>query len=71
MEDVGSDDTAKDRPILGASIREASTAMDEEDANLVYDHTRFQRDKVKHRYFRCYHKRSITSVVLLLRGEQP
>jgi hypothetical protein len=56
MEDVGSDDIAEGRPVLGTSIREASTATDKEDANLVYDHTRFRRDKVKRRYFCFYHE---------------
>jgi hypothetical protein len=43
MEDVESEDTARDRPGPGEPIREASTATDEEDAELVYDHTRFRR----------------------------
>jgi hypothetical protein len=47
MEDVGSDDTVGDRPVPSSPIREASTAMDEEDTDLVYEHTRFQRDKVR------------------------
>jgi hypothetical protein len=59
IEDVESDDTAKDRPVPGEPIREASTATNEEDAELVYDHTRFRRDKVKRRYFRYYHGRRI------------
>jgi hypothetical protein len=56
MEDVGSDDTVGDKPVPGTPIREASTAIDEEDADLVYDHTRFRRDKVRQRYFRYYHR---------------
>jgi hypothetical protein len=59
MEDVGSDDTTGDRPVPGVPIREASAVTDEEDADLVYDHTRFQRDKVRRRYFPYYHKRRI------------
>jgi hypothetical protein len=59
MEYVGSDDTTGDRPVPGMPIREAITAIDKEDANLVYDHTRFRRDKVKRRYFRYYHERRI------------
>jgi hypothetical protein len=59
MEDVESDDTVRDRPVPGEPIREASTATDDEDAELVYDHTRFQRDKVKRRYFYYYHGRRI------------
>jgi hypothetical protein len=59
MEDMESDDATKDRPILGELIREASTTMDEEDAELVFNHTRFRRDKVKRRYFRYYHGRRI------------
>ena len=35
MEDVEGDDVAKNRPGLGEPIREASTATDEEDAELV------------------------------------
>jgi hypothetical protein len=46
-EDVESDDATRDRLIPGELIRKASTATDEEDAKLVYDHTRFQRDKVR------------------------
>jgi hypothetical protein len=59
MEDVESDDVARNKPGLGEPIKEASTAIDEEDAELVYDHTHFQRDKVRHRYFRYYHGRRI------------
>jgi hypothetical protein len=55
MGEVEGDDTAKDRLGPGEPIREASTAMNEEDAELVYDHNRFQRDKVKRRYFCYYH----------------
>jgi hypothetical protein len=44
---VGSDDTVGDSPVSGVPIREASTATDEEDADLVYDHTHFRRDKVR------------------------
>jgi hypothetical protein len=35
IEDVGSDDTVGDRPVPGTPIREASTATDKEDADLV------------------------------------
>jgi hypothetical protein len=59
MEDVESDNTARDRPGPGEPIREASTATDEEDAELVYDHTRFRRDKVRRHYFHYYHGRRI------------
>jgi hypothetical protein len=59
MEDVNGDDAAKDRPITGEPIREASTDTDEEDSELVYDHTRFRRDKAKRRYFHYYHGRRI------------
>jgi hypothetical protein len=55
MEDVESDNAARDRPILGEPIREASTTTDEEDAKLVYDHTHFRRDKVRPRYFHYCH----------------
>jgi hypothetical protein len=55
MEDVKSDDAARHRPVPGEPIREASTTTDEKDAELVYDHTRFWRDKVRCRYFRYYH----------------
>jgi hypothetical protein len=55
MEDVESDDAARDRPVPSELIIEASTATDEEDAELVYDHTYFPRDKVRHRYFCYYH----------------
>jgi hypothetical protein len=51
MEDVESDDAARDRPVPSEPIREATTATDEEDVKLVYDHTHFWRDKVRHRYF--------------------
>jgi hypothetical protein len=59
VEDVGSDDTTRDNPVPGKLIREASTTTDEEDSELVYDHTRFHRDKAKCRYFRYYHRRKI------------
>ena len=59
MEDTESDDAARDRPVLDELIKETSTATDEEDAELVYDHTRFRRDKVRCRYFRYYHGRRI------------
>jgi hypothetical protein len=59
MEDVGSDNTVRDKPVPGVSIREASTATDEEDVDLVYYHTRFRRDKVKRQYFCYYHGRRI------------
>jgi hypothetical protein len=59
MEDVESDAAAKDRSIPGEPIREASTAIDKEDTEVVYDHTRFRRDKVRRRYFRYYHGRRI------------
>jgi hypothetical protein len=59
MEDVESDDAARDRLVLVELIREASTPMDEEDAELVYEHTRFRRDKVRCRYFSYYHERKI------------
>jgi hypothetical protein len=41
MEDVESDDAARDRPVPGKPIKEASTTTDEEDAELAYDHTCF------------------------------
>ena len=55
MEEAASDDTTRDRPVLGEPIRGASTATDEEDEDLVYDRTRFWRDKVRRRYFCYYH----------------
>jgi hypothetical protein len=59
MENVESDDAAKDRPVPGEPIREASTATNEEESELVYDYTRLRRDKVRCRYFRYYHGRRI------------
>jgi hypothetical protein len=59
MEDVESDEAVRDRPVLSEPISEASTGTDEEDAELVYYHTHFQRDKVRCRYFRYYHGRRI------------
>jgi hypothetical protein len=59
MEDVENEDAARDKPGPGEQIREANTAMDEEDVELVYDHTRFWRDKVMHCYFCYYHGPSI------------
>jgi hypothetical protein len=59
MEDVESDDAARDGTIPCEPIKEAGTTMDEEDAKLVYDHTCFQRDKVKCRYFRYYYRHKI------------
>jgi hypothetical protein len=46
---------ARDRPVPGEPIREANIATNEEDAELVYDHTRFQKDKVRCRYIGYYH----------------
>ena len=60
MEDVESGDAARHKPSPGEPIRKASTIIYEEDAELVYNHTRFQRDKVKHRYIHYYHERRIT-----------
>jgi hypothetical protein len=56
MEDVESADAAKDRSSPSELIREASSTTDKEDAKLVYDHTRFQKDKVRRRYFHYYHR---------------
>jgi hypothetical protein len=55
MEDLESDDVAKNKPGLGEPIKKASTATDEEDDDLVYNHTCFRTNKVGHRYFRYYH----------------
>jgi hypothetical protein len=54
--DTESDDTAGGGPVPGEPIREGSTATDRDDDDLVYDHTRFRRDKVRHRYTRYYHR---------------
>jgi hypothetical protein len=59
MEDVKSDDAARNRPGPGEPIKEASTATSVEDSELVYYHTCFQRDKVRRRYFCYYHGRRI------------
>jgi hypothetical protein len=50
-----SDDTAGGRPVPGELIQKGSTATDRDDDDLVYDHTYFQRDKVRRRYTRYYH----------------
>jgi hypothetical protein len=55
MEDVESDDTASNRSVPSEPIREANITTNEEDAELVYNHTHFRRDKVRHQYFRYYH----------------
>jgi hypothetical protein len=47
MEDMESDNAAKDKPVPGEPIKEASTTTNEEDAELVYDHTSFRREKVR------------------------
>jgi hypothetical protein len=39
--DTESDDTARDRPVLGEPICEGSTTTDRDDDDLVYYHTRF------------------------------
>jgi hypothetical protein len=59
--DVGteSDDTIGGGPVPGELIHEGSTATDRDDDDLVYDHTRFRWDKVRHRYTRYYHGRRI------------
>jgi hypothetical protein len=54
MEDMESDHAAKDRPGPGEPIREVNISTDEEDAELAYDHTHFQRDKIKRCYFHYY-----------------
>ena len=59
MEEAASDDTTKNRPVPEEPIRGANTATNKEDEDLVYDGTRFRRDKVKRRYFRYYHGRRI------------
>ena len=59
MEDVESDDVARHKPSPGEAIRKASTTTNEEDAELVYNHTRFWRDKVMHCYIRYYHGQMI------------
>ena len=59
MEDVESNDAARHRLGPGEPIRETSTAMDEEDVELIYDHTHFQRDKIRRCYFHYYHGRWI------------
>jgi hypothetical protein len=41
MEDVESDDAARDRTVHGELIRKASTTTNEEDVELVYDHNCF------------------------------
>jgi hypothetical protein len=55
IEDVENDNTARDRPVPSEPIKKASTAIDEEDAELVYDQTCFRKDKVRRWYFRYYH----------------
>jgi hypothetical protein len=57
--DTESDNIAGGRPIPSEPIREGSTATDRDDDDLVYDHTRFRRDKVRRRYTRYYHGRRI------------
>ena len=59
MEDVESDDTTRDRPVPSEPIRGASTATNEEDAELVYNRTSFRRDKVRRHYFHYYDGRRI------------
>ena len=59
MEEVDIDDTTRDKPVPSEPIRGASTTTDKEAIELVYDHTRFWRDKVRRRYFRYYHGRRI------------
>jgi hypothetical protein len=59
--DIGaeSDDTARGGPVPGEPIRKGSAATDKDDDDLVYNHTRFRRDKVKPRYTHYYHGRRI------------
>jgi hypothetical protein len=57
--DTENDDTAGGRPVPGEPICEGSIATERDDDDLEYDHTRFQRDKVRHRYTRYYHGRWI------------
>jgi NACalpha-BTF3-like transcription factor len=59
MEDMESDNAAKDKPVPGEPIKEASTTTNEEDAELVYDHTSFRREKVRRQYFCYYHEHRI------------
>jgi hypothetical protein len=47
MEDVESNDAARDWLVPGEPIKEVNTATDKEDDELVYDHTRFQKNKVR------------------------
>jgi hypothetical protein len=55
MEDVDGDDATRDKPVTGELIIETNTATNEEDSELVYNHTHFRRDKTRCRYFRYYH----------------
>jgi hypothetical protein len=57
--DTESDDTVGGRPVLGEPIREGNTATDRDDDDLVYDHTHFRRDKVRHQYTHYYHRHRI------------
>jgi hypothetical protein len=59
MTDAESDNIVGDGPVPGELFKEASITTNEEDAELVYDHSHFRRDKVRRQYFRYYHGRKI------------
>jgi cation diffusion facilitator CzcD-associated flavoprotein CzcO len=64
MEDVGTDDTVGSGSDSKGLVREASTATNEEDEHLVYDRTRFRKDKIQ----RCFNLYSSRRRVIIERG---
>ena len=59
MEDVGTNDTTGSRSNLGGPIREASSTIDKEDNNLIYDRERFRKNKARYYYDFCYRDRRV------------
>ena len=58
-EDVEKDVTSSSEIDSKGLVREASTATDEEDEHLVYDWTRFRKDKIWRRFKLYYCKRRV------------
>lgn len=59
MEDVEADDAIGSGSNSRGPIREASSATNKKDKNLIYDRTHFRRDKVRCHYNLYYSERRV------------
>jgi hypothetical protein len=55
MEDVEADDTSSSGTNSGGPIKEASSATDDKDKNVIYDWECFRKDKVW-RHYNLYYR---------------